>query len=155
MHEHIIKQLKNLQLIEPDNGYVLRTRNLFVPASISITTPSRTFSILNWQYASAFALILVCVLAVPYFALTPEETLASLDTAVLTSEIYSLPINVQLEELKYNETAQDTITNAVSEASNTDTNHLDASLIMKEGENIDNKQEVDTNVDDLLNQVLQ
>lgn len=155
MHEHLIKQLKSLQTIEPDNGFVLRTRNIFVPTPISSATPSRTFSIFNWQYASAFALVLVCVLAIPFFALTPEETLASLDTQILTSEIHSLPINVQLQELKYNETTQDTITKAVSEALNTDTNHLDRSLIIKEEEGISIETEIETNVDDLLNKVLQ
>ena len=155
MHEHIIEQLKSLQSIKPDNRFVLRTRNLFIPTSASITVPSRTFSIFNWQYASAFALVLMCIVAIPFFVFTPEETLASLDTEVLSSEIHSLPITAQLQELKYNETAQDTITSAVSEALNTDTNHLDRSLIIKEGEEINANTEVDTNVDDLINQVLQ
>ncbi|MFA6025495.1 MAG: hypothetical protein WC727_03570 [Ignavibacteriaceae bacterium] len=156
MHEHIIEQLKNLQSIKPDNGFVLRTRNLFIPTSASVTAPSRTFSIFNWQYASAFALVLLCsIVAIPFFVFTPEETLASLDTETLSSEIHSLPINVQLQELKYNETAQDTITSAVSEALNTDTNHLDQSLIMKEEKEINANTEVDTNVDDLINQALQ
>jgi len=158
MHEHIIKQLKSLQTIEPDNGFVFRTRNLFVPATIATVNISpRPFSIFNWQYASAFALVLISVIVIPFFMFTPEETLASLDTQALTSEIHSLPINVQLEELKYNETAQETITTAVSEASNTDTNHLNTSLIRREGEIINaiNEEEVETNVDDLLNQVIQ
>lgn len=153
MHEHIIKQLKNLQTIEPDNGFVSRTRNIFTPTTI--TTPSRSFSFFNWQYASAFALVLLCVLAVPFFAFTPEETLASLDTEVLASEIQSLPINVELKELDYNQKAQDTITIAVSEVSNTDTNHLNESLIRKEEEIIKAEEKVDSKVDDLLNQAIQ
>ncbi|TSC52012.1 MAG: hypothetical protein LiPW41_560 [Parcubacteria group bacterium LiPW_41] len=154
MHEHIIKQLKNLQTIEPDNGFVSRTRNIFTPNTISIATPSRSFSFFNWQYASAFALVLLCVLAVPFFAFTPEETLASLDTESLASEIQSLPINVELKELNYNQKAQETITNAVSEVSNTDTNHLNESLIRKEEEIIKAEEKVDSSVDDLLNEVI-
>lgn len=154
MHKHIIKQLKNLRTIEPDNGFVLRTRNIFTPTTT--TTPPRSFSFFNWRYASAFAFVLICVvLTVPFFAFTPEETLASLDTKLLASEIQSLPINVELKELNYNQKAQDIITIAVSEVSNTYTSHLNESLILKEEEIIKAEKEVSSNIDDLLKQVIQ
>jgi len=153
MHEKTIKQLKTLKEITPDSGFVSRTRNLFIATS----APKRVVSVFAWQYAGAFAVIVIFVLAIPFFFM-PEPTLASLDTEVISKEIHTLPINVQLEEVRYNEAVQNTISDAISEAANTETNHLNLSLLEKEGSStlpITNSDEIEKNVDDLINQAVQ
>ena len=152
MHEKTIKQLKTLKEITPDSGFVSRTRNLF----IATPAPRRVVSLFAWQYAGAFAVIIILILAIPFFFM-PEPTLASLDTEVISKEIHTLPINIQLEEVKYNETVQNTITDAISEASNTETNHLNLSLLEKEKSSTTqiNGNKIEKTVDDLINQAIQ
>jgi len=156
MNENIIKQLKTLKEITPDSGFVSRTRSLFAPVSISSAPAQKNIiSSFAWQYIGAFAVVLILIFSVPFFFFTPEPTLASLDVVSITNEIHKLPINIQLQEIQYDEEVQNTITNAISEASNTDTNHLSYSLLKDEEASIEKIKKIDTSVDDLLNKVIQ
>lgn len=152
MHEEIIKQLKTLREINPDSGFVSRTRRNF---SSPTSTPSRVILLFSWKYIGAFAMIIIMVFAIPLFFM-PEQTLASLDSETISKEIHTLPINVQLEEIRYNDSVQNTISDAISEASNTDTSHLNTSLLEKEGSSSlqTKNNEIEKNVDDLLNEVI-
>lgn len=151
MHEEIIKQLKTLKNISPDSGFVSHTRNLFVP----IPTPQRVVSAFTWQYVGAFAVVVIFVFSIPFLFFVPEPTLASLDAVSITNEVRELPINIQLQEIKYSEDIQNTITNAISEASNTDVNHLNYMLLKDEEASIQKTKEINTSVDDLINKAIQ
>ena len=152
MHEEIIKQLKTLKNVTPDTGFISRTRKNFI---LPIQSSKQAFSLFSWQYASVFAAILIVIFALPFFFI-PEPTLASLDSETISKEVHALPINIQLKEVRYDESVQNTISDAISEASNTDINHLNKSLLEKE-KNLSlqtKNNEIEKNVDDLLNEVI-
>ena len=154
---NIKDQLKLLRAIEPDRNFAIRAK-----FEILAPTRSRSFSfptfaihrnaILAWSGAGLTA-ILLFVVAIPLFFPKPSMS-ASLSTETLINEYGSLPINIQLKEIKYDQTVNQTISSAITEVSNTKTKHLNSDILSSEAQKATMKSVTTTNVDALLNQAI-
>lgn len=154
---NIKDQLKQLRAIQPDRDFAIR-------AKFEILAPARTqgfsfpkFSIhrnmvLAWSGVGLTALLLLVVMIPLFF---PKPTLsASLSTETLINEYGSLPINIQLKEIKYDQAVNQTISSAITEVSNTKTKHLNSNILSSEAQKATVKSVDTKNVDALLNQAI-
>ena len=155
---NIKDQLKQLRAIEPDRDFAIRAK-----FEILAPTKSRGFSLfpklnihrnvmLAWSGAGLTVMLLL-VIAVPLFFPKPSMS-ASLSTETLINEYGNLPINIQLKEIKYDQTVNQTISSAITEVSNTKTKHLNSDILSSEAQNATIKNVETQNVDALLNQAI-
>jgi hypothetical protein len=155
MNELLIKKLKSLESIRPDAAFVSRTRNIVLER----TQPTRVaFFRVQWvhrgifSFAGAAVAILIGFLIFEPFG--SSVTATSLENTQLSNEWSSLSINIQLKEVSYNNNAERIIASAINEIQDTNTRHLNASLIQEEREMLGTQEVKNNAIDDMLNQVL-
>ena len=124
MNQQIIQKLKKLSNIEPDPSFVEGSRRLI------LAMPPKRKSLVTfmpiWGWAGALALFIL-VTALSYISLISVErpTVSYFFNANdLSQEFNNLSINIQLEEINYQQEIDRVIASALYEISNTNSNHL-------------------------------
>lgn len=159
--DNLQRQLKLLRAIEPDRDFALRakmeilrtapneTRGISLPSFIrTLRTPA-----FAWSGFALTAVLIVVVVGTPI--LFPKPTMsASLSADTLLEEYNSLPINIQLKEISYDQTVNQTVSSAISEVSDTKTKHLNSELINSEANKVAPVDATTSNVDSLLDQAI-
>lgn len=157
---NIKSQLKRLKTIEPDRDFAIRAKYAVLSPRgtqhSSFALPQLPFvrnSLWAWAGAGLSAALLLVVIILPFAF--PKPTLsASLSPEDLINEYGGLPINIQLKEIKYDQTVNQTISSAITEVSDTKTKHLNSAIINSEANNASLNDTNAKNVDALLNQVI-
>ncbi|MFH1193289.1 MAG: hypothetical protein V1656_03175 [Candidatus Jorgensenbacteria bacterium] len=127
MHNDIVSQLKILKTIAPEEGFGRRSRALILshPAERPRLTP--------WfQLAGALAFAALILVLSPLFPSAQPVLSSSLDPARLTDEFNSFPVNIQLDEIRYQQGANLTVTSAMNEVTDTRTQHMNATTLNAE-----------------------
>ena len=152
LHKELITQLKKFRTIEPDLVYTKTSR------SVIVTTQKPAFALPQffWKHAatSAFVIIIAFVLSLYALTLSRPSISASLDPKSLENEFQNMTINIQLEEISYQQEANQAIASALDEIQNTSVRHLNNSLIRSEEENIKLDEATNPYIDELLNSVI-
>jgi len=159
MENEIINQLKKLKSIEPNEAFWQRSKSL-----ILIQRPAPVFSVKYWfsapvlNLAAVFAVLVVFVVGLNfYFSTDAAKVLAttSLDAQSLSREFQELNINIQLEEVKYEQGVNQTITSALTEIGSNSIKHLNPALLESEQKNFSsddlNGEQIDKLLDQLIN----
>ena len=159
MKNATIEQLKKLKYIEPDRGFVLRARNeIFVGSkpAFSITPRIPAFAIPMWAWSGAAltALLVGVSFIVPMMFPRPAFS-ASLNMNTLASEYGNLPINIQLKEITYEQSMNQAVASAITEVTDTKTQHLNKELLQTEEQSAAFTETSSTQIDSLLETVLQ
>ena len=150
-----IQQLRRLRAIQPDSEFVRNSR-----ASGLAVRPRTTYEkggpVLLWFGATAVAIIMIgFITTFSIFSVKPVLS-ASLDAQNITNEFDGLNINIELREVKYQQSANQTIASAISEISDTSTKHLNNSVLEEENKqaNTDDSS-LNGDIDKLLDRVIQ
>lgn len=154
-----ITQLKQLKKIEPDSKFAEKSRLFLLSQkpsfSISYLFSSRKSLVLTGSFVG---LTVILLLLSPILFTTQNPTLSSLDNSTkLNQELNNLSINIELKEISYKRSANQTITAAITEISNTQTKHLNPSILNSESKMLDpfkNNQDNSDNIDKLLEKVI-
>ena len=127
------------------------------PTALPVLERPHIFSRTFWLVApalAAFALIFVFVpplfsdsgsVAMSQSALNPEN---------IQEELNGLSINIQIKEIRYQETAQKTVASAISEITDTEMPHLSPSLLENELPPLELKSPRNESIDSLLDNLL-
>jgi hypothetical protein len=149
-----IQQLKRLRTIQPDPEFIRNSRAVVL--AIRPQTIEKRWSVLLWFGATAMAIIMIgFITTFSIFSVKPVLS-ASLDAQNINNEFDGLNINIELKEVKYQQSANQTITSAISEISDTSTRHLNNNVL--EGEKSQASTDgnpLNTDIDKLLDQVIQ
>jgi len=146
MNERIIKQLKQLKSIAPDNAFVSRSREIVIN-----TTPakrSRLALIFAWSGAAAMIMIII---SISYIMSAPTMALSSsLNETKINEEIDSLSAGIEVQQITYEQKVSQTVTSALQEVGETKVNHLNESLLEKEVAGINKGSETEISEADAL-----
>lgn len=162
MEDKLILQLKKLRAVGPDTAWSANARRVVLASRASSTAlpvleRPRIFSRTFWLVApalAAFALVLVFVpaffgdsgsVAMSQSALNPEN---------IQEELNGLSINIQIKEIRYQETAQKTVASAISEITDTEMPHLSPSLLENELPPLELTSPRNESIDSLLDNLL-
>lgn len=154
-----ITQLKQLKNIEPDTRFAERNRLFLLSQKPSFSILhlflSRKSLVLTGSFVSLAAIFLL--LSAVLFT-TKNPALSSLDNSTkLDQELNNLSINIELKEISYKAGANQIITAAITEISNTQTKHLNPSILNSESKMLDpfeNTQNDNNNIDRLLERII-
>lgn len=133
MHNDLISQLKTFKTIAPDEGFARRSRTLILAA-----VPSRPESvrgrIMPWffQLSGALAFAALLLLVSPLLPSARPVLSSSLDPERLAGEFNNLPVNIQLQEVRYQQGTNQTVTSAMNEVAGTETRHLNPDTLNDE-----------------------
>lgn len=147
----IIQQLKRFSSIEPDPIFVARLRSALVDVSHSQVAQRRSF--LRWPtfaFVGSGVLAALLIVGITQFSEPATVRASSLDTTALTQEFDELTLNIRLKEIDYQTEVSEVISEAVEEIVNTQTSHLNPSLIDAEQNIFLFDEPTDTQIDDLL-----
>lgn len=151
MNQKLIQQLNKLKSIEPDPTFAKNCRHLILAFKPAKTKPV----FFNWPaliWAGSFALILL-VFATNY--LSPQkQNLSSLDSNKLNQEFDNLNINIQLNEITYQQEINQGIASALTEIGETNIKHLNRSLLEEEQDKINFPDSDDSKINEMLNRVI-
>jgi len=154
MNQELIEQIKKLRAIEPDLAFKANSRNLIL--SYKTKKPFFNFifnrPVLAWSGVLAMAAV---ILAITTAVLSkPKEAFSSsFDAQKLNQEFSEMNINIQLNEIKYQQNVNQAITSALTEISQTQTKHLNSSVLEKEKNEMETSlSESKSQIDELLNQ---
>lgn len=143
----IIKQLNHLKNIEPSSAFKEKSRGLIL--CVSPKTNRIEWRSLLWAgFATIFLLIFVTV------SNLSKTTISSLDANRLNKEFSNFNINIQLQEIAYQQTLNQTIASALNEISNNNIKHLNKSLLETEQNNVNINDSANPEIDQLLNEIL-
>lgn len=152
-NQEIISQLKRLRELRPHAEYAATSRRAILAHSQEARFP---FSLLFQPvYAGTFALSVLLLVALSFFFIggrTP--TYASLDADALSTELEDLIINIELQEVAYSATVQETVAVALREIGNDDLPHLNTNLIENEGDLFEFQDEGNPEIEELLDTLL-
>lgn len=165
MEDNLILQLKKLRAVGPDTAWnanarrvVLASRITSASAPVTMERP-RVFSRTFWFVAPAIAVLaIVLVVLPPLFAdhSSPVAlTNSALNPANIQEELNGLSINIQIKEIRYQETAQKAVASAISEITDTETPHLSPSLLQNELPPLELKSPRNLSIDSLLDNLTQ
>lgn len=152
MNQDLIQKLNNLKFIEPDAVFVKKCRS-----EILALKPRKPFAfawpVLIWS--GGFAVLLIA--AILSFTTTTQKQLptTSLNSHKLNQEFDNLTINIQLQEIRYQQNINQTIASALNEIGDTNTKHLNSSILEKEKSDLLNvNQSQNPEIDQLLESVI-
>ncbi len=152
--ENIIEILKKLSQIQPDAGYsrLSKLAILGVPA-----LPIKKQPIFNWQVAFSLASLLL-VLITGNLMHNLKPTAPNLNAQALETELKDLNIDIQLAKIDYSQKVDETVSLALKEISQKQTDHLNPIILESEqtklnagpSNNSQNKKEIDNLLDQIL-----
>lgn len=132
---NIEEQFKKMRVIRPDEGFVLRTRQLILsekprmPLGYFLST-YKVASAGAFAFAAA-VLFLVASSSAPSFSQKP--VLSSLqNTEGIQQELNDINITIQLNEISFQTDADKAITAAITEIADTKTKHLNPETLKSE-----------------------
>lgn len=151
-NQQIIRQLNNLKTIEPEPGFIQRTRGLIFAAP-AIRPRSWVWP---WAWAGALAILLLVFTLTMANPFTPRPKLSLFfNQQDLKQEFNDLTVNIQLQEINYRQNLDSAIGLALNEISDRQPDHLNTALLQKEQDALEangvNKQK---EINELLNQVI-
>ena len=154
MNSEIIKKLHMLRAIAPSSELKERVKN-------QIFAEPRGFSVRVfwgnqpvWARTGAYAFVLLLLVLLPALAFNRKPYLSSLrDAGKLSAEAASLPISIELEEVRYQENRNEIIGAAITEIKDTNVRHLKGALIESEIDEIVPASNSNEEIDRLLEQV--
>ncbi|MDO8557075.1 MAG: hypothetical protein Q7R98_01275 [Candidatus Jorgensenbacteria bacterium] len=164
MEQNLVTQLKKLSAIEPDREFVARSRGHFmvqrkVHATLAApsVTGARTFSFPfvfpQMKLAGAFAFLgLLVFLLTPFIFQTPQ--LSALSADAINREYDNMSINIQLNEISFDQNAHQTIATAITEITDMKTKHLSSQILESEVKDITTVSDEVDQVDAMLNQII-
>lgn len=151
MNTDLIQQLKKLRAIEPDTMFVAHSRS----AVLNYKKPSPRFVFTTPHFiGTAFAFAVFMLLIISFIQRSSPVLSSSLNPKNLSEEFENLSINIQLTEIKYNQTMNQTIASALTEISDTRTRHLNSSLLESEKDALESPNDYNNDIDVLLDRVL-
>ena len=152
MNQELIQQLNKLKAIEPDPAFAKSCRHLILTLKPMQTKPV----FFNWPalvWAGGLALIML-VFAANYLLLPQKGNLSSLDSNKLNQEFDNLDINIQLNEITYQQKINQDIASALTEIGETNIKHLNRSLLEEEQNNIDFQDPSNPEINEMLNRII-
>jgi hypothetical protein len=155
MHNETIEQLRRLRAIEPDPGFVRRSRNMVLSsAPAQVVRPWWSIAPV-FRFAGAAIVVGIGLMSASTMLFPPKPVLSSsLNSDSLRNEILNT-IAIQVKEISYDQVSHDTITSAIDEIRNTNASHMNPTTLKNEMDGIDLGDTSTSTVDDLLNQVMQ
>ncbi|MCP6720065.1 MAG: hypothetical protein KJI72_01920 [Patescibacteria group bacterium] len=150
-NKEIITQLKRLRYIEPDSAFARGSRSIVLSVN-----HGRTRSQI-WLWTSATAVTFLFLAAViSYNALFSSKPVlsSSFNPESLEQEFSNLTINIQLEEIKYQQSVNQAIASALNEIQNTYPRHLNNSLLESEEAGINLDESINPYIDELLEKAI-
>jgi len=157
MHEEIIQQIKKLREIKPDEQFAKNSRGLILaahkPAKIQIKL---TWPVLTWGTIAAFCiLIFVIYLSLSHTQNYSKILSSSLNQTKIEQELNDLTINIQLEQITYNQAINQTIASALNEISDTSyIKHLNRDILESEQKKLNDLNPPTPDIDTMLNNVI-
>ncbi|MDI6734361.1 MAG: hypothetical protein QMD50_02630 [Patescibacteria group bacterium] len=153
MHEEIIKNLKKLRTIRPDEQFIKNSRGLILATYYTPNKLRITWPVLAWSAVAAFSVILIISLTLPRIQ-NSKILSSSLNRDKIEQELNNLTINIQLEQITYSQTISQTIASALTEISDTHTKHLNKNVLESEQKSLDGLDLQNSEIDRMLNQVI-
>lgn len=162
MEDNLILQLKKLRAVEPNTAWSANARRVVLASRMTTTAMptfarTRIFSRTFWIIAPTFAAIAILLVIAPTFMNNSDSTALSqsaLNPTNIEEELAGLSINIQINEIRYQETAQKTVASAISEITDTEMPHLSPSLLENELPPLELTSPRDESIDSLLNNLL-
>lgn len=155
MDKNFFKDLQILRNIEPDKDFVENTKRIVLAVSPrDALTPKSFFGLV---FAGGLVMILLAIVGLGSIFFTNSEPALSnsFDSDILRGELDNLAIDLQLDEIAYQQDINNTIASALAEISDSRINHLNLSILESEKGLIEeNGEEEDSRIEDLLNKVL-
>jgi len=149
MNQEIIQQLNKLKLIKPDPVFAARSR-ILIFKSASKTSPV-FLPRLVWFAAPA---VIILAVIISNFG-GPKQTLTSLNNSEkLDQEFNNLAINIQIQKITYQQNINQTIASALTEISDTQTKHLNRSVLEREDNSFSLPEDKNAEINDLLNKII-
>ena len=147
--QEIKTQLKKFRLIEPGEAFRKRALNSMIEEK-----PEARWAF-NWRSLWAPALAsLALILVIGGRLISARPSLASFNPEGLRNEFNGLNINIELKEISYRQSVNQEIASAITEIADNKTRHLSPSLLEEEASDVDWSEEGNSEIDDLLNQVI-
>ena len=107
-----------------------------------------------WARGLAYSLALVAIIVVPALSMTRTPSLSSLkDADKLYAEAASLPISIELEEVRYQTDRTEIIGMGLSEIQDSNVRHLKTGIIESEIEDITPSSDSEEEIQRLLDEV--
>ncbi len=119
----LIRELKNLQAIQPDRAFLVRGRKNFETQAYAWPMPR--WALASLTVVGAFVVFTVLPAILPF-----SESSTALSADAIQKEFDNLSIGVQLKELEYNQ--EDSIVSALNEIRETRSSHLNTDLLNQE-----------------------
>lgn len=154
--DNLNQQLKRLKAIVPDRGVMARSR-----AAILTERQKMPLGILVSSFfsrpvaigAGVFAAIVAAIALTHPFTQAP--VVSSLEnTQALTQELNDLTINIQLQDISYQNEANQTVAAAITEIADTKTNHLNTGVLKSEQKSAEPSGNTNPEIDNLLNTII-
>ena len=153
MSQDILEQLKSLKSIAPDADFSARTKRLVLAAPVTLPVWRGVFVRSRLAFA-AVAMAVVALLVV--FLPGAPRTVPIASAEALNNEFSNLSINIELQQISYNQSANQTISSALSEISGNTPDHLNPAVLQAEASSVDpNAPASNPEIEKLLNQVIQ
>ena len=158
MESEIIKNLKSLGEIKPDNDYAKKSRSLILLSPRSAAIPAGIFTSFVYRLrlggliVGAAAVLLVLAAAVKAPAWIAGGS--GLDNESIAAEMDDLNIDVRLSEVKYYQESPKTVGMALKEVSLNGSAHLNGDVIRKETNQLDFQNPTNKEIDRLLDEVI-
>ncbi len=145
--QKLLQQLHNLKTIEPSPAFREKSRGLIL--KIPPKTNYIEWRTLSWAGITAMVLLILVI-----GSNLSKPVISSLDENRLNKELNNLNINIQLQEISYQQKINQTIASALNEISDNDVRHLNKSLLETEQNNINANDSFNPEIDKLLNQII-
>lgn len=154
-YDTLVRQLNRFRYIEPDANFAKKSRALIVGVN-PIQAISLSPSLSRVQIYAALVSFAVIVLVAFVSGLSLfSSPIQSLNTDALQEEFKELSINIQLQEVRFQEALNQTIVSALYEVSDTTTRHLNSDILEKEMKGFESSDVQEPNaIDDLLNTII-
>lgn len=141
MEDSIILQLKKLRTIKPEMGWSANTRRVVLASHVVTPQPTLRVPFLRflWVATPIVALGVLAIIILPSFSQVDQGSLSSggaLNLQAIAQELKGLSIHVQIKEIQYKETGDTAVAAALSEITDTATQHLSPSLLKSEETNL-------------------
>jgi len=154
--ENIIESLKKLSQIQPDAEYS-RFSKFTILSAPALPINNERSRIINWQVAFSLAGLLL-VLITGNLMHNFKPTAPNLNAQALETELKNLNIDIQLAKIDYSQKVDETVSLALREISQKQTDHLNP-IILESEQTILNAEPSSDNqnkkeIDNLLDQIL-
>jgi hypothetical protein len=151
MNQDILEQLKSLKKIVPDAGFSARTRHIILAAPVAERAWPAFF---GWAKLAFGGLAVVAVLFIAVILPGLPKTVPIASAEALSNEFNNLSVNIELQQITYNQNVNQTISSALTEITNNKLNHLNPAVLQSESSSVDPTAVPASNprIDALLNQ---